>query len=87
MLPHSLNRIGFWSMRRLEHQDDVARQLQPLGFVCSGLVQLDDENTVVVLLTHQVQEHLETSAVEVGELVEEMCSSSWFNDAVQDRWP
>ena len=78
MLPNALDGIGLGGMGRLEHQNDVCRNLQPLSFVCSGLIQLNDRRAVVVVLTHQVQEHLETIAVEVGELIEEMCSSCQF---------
>ena len=47
------------------------------------MIQLDDENAVLVLLTHQIQKHLETLAIEVRELVEEMFPGGWFHDAVQ----
>lgn len=70
-------------MRRLKQQDDVGWQLQPLGSVCPGLIPLDDEQTVGVLLAHQVQEHLKPSAVEVCALVEEMFSGGWFHAAIQ----
>ena len=43
---------------------------------------LDDENAVVVLLAHQVEEHLETITVEVSELVAARFSSGWFDNAV-----
>ena len=83
MLPDSLDWIGFWCMGRLEHQDDVAWNLQPLGSVGTRLIQLDNENAVLVLCTHQIQKHLETSAVEVCELIEEMVSRCGFHDPVQ----
>ncbi len=51
--------------------------------MCPGLIQLDDENAVFVLLTHQIEKRLETITVEVRELVEEMCSRGWFDDAVE----
>ena len=47
------------------------------------LIQLDDQHTVFVLLTHPVQKHLATLAVEVCELVEARVSRSRCRDAIQ----
>ena len=80
---HTLNGISLWCLRRLKQQDDVGWQLQPLGFMCPGLIQLDDEHAVFVLLTHQSEKHLETIAVEMRELVVEMCSRGGFDAAVE----
>ena len=52
MLPHALNGIGFWCVRRLKQQKDVGWQFQPFSFMCPGLIQLHDENAVFVRLTH-----------------------------------
>ena len=83
MLPHPFDRICLWRVRRLKHQDDIAGNLQAFRSVCTRLIQLQDENTVLVLLTHQIQKHLKTIAVEVSELVKEVRSGGWFDNAVQ----
>ena len=44
---------------------------------------MDDENAVVILLTNQVQEHLETLAVKVYELIEARFFGGGFHEAVQ----
>ena len=47
------------------------------------MIQLNDENTVFVLFTDQIQKHLETLAIEVRELVEEVFSCGRFHHAVK----
>ena len=72
MLPHSL--IGLRPAKGVR-----------VGLWCVRWLKHQDdvENTVLVLLTHSIQKHLEAIAVEVSELVEEVFASDGFNHAIQ----
>ncbi len=49
----------------------------------SGLVNLDNQNTVGIFLGHELEKALKTVGVAMGELIEKVLSCRWFNHPVQ----
>jgi len=82
MLPHLLNWIKLWSVRRLKHQNDILGNLQSLRFMKATIIQLNNQHAISKLLRNQIEKYLKTSAVEMGKLKEEMLPCTRFNNAV-----
>lgn len=82
MLPQSLDRIEFWTVRRLEQQDDVLWYHQILALVKASVIDLEKVETVGKLLGKLIEKSLIAVGIHMRKLQEKGISGRRFHRTI-----